>query len=222
MIEKLCKDPMKPCLVVVYLLALCPLCFAEEGNLPPKDHWDSHFKDLQSQLAPLLPDVLEESGMAKDAALAFVDSVPPPSLVEGWQSQVQWNSERSASLLEKMSPAVRKKFLILSYQWVGPSAILRDEVSTHLKVSPDQQEKIRLIYLEFQNRLAPVNRKDFSYGMTAEQTKNFQKASEALEADRDNKILDVLDDQQREAWRKLIGSPSPALESFRLYCETHN
>lgn len=213
---------MRPFFVVVCLLALCTLCLAEEGHLPPKDHWDSHFKDLQSQLAPLLPEVLEEAGMAKDDALAFVKTVPPPALVEGWESQVQWNSERSASLLEKMPPEVREKFLILSYQWVGPSAILRDDVSAHLKVSPDQKEKIRLIYLAFQNRLAPVNRTDFSYGMTPEQTKNFQKASEALAADRDNKLLDVMDNQQQEAWRKLIGPPSPALKAFRIYCETQN
>jgi len=220
--KRLPANPLGPFLVVVCLLALRALCFAECGTLPPKDHWDCHVKDLESQLAPLLPEVLEESGMDRNAALAFVNSVPPPALVDGWENQVQWNSERSASLLEKMPPDVREKFLVLSYQWIGPSAILRDDVSTHLKVSPDQKEKIRLIYLEFQNRLAPVNRKDFSYGMTPEQTKNFQKASEDLAADRDHKILNVLDNQQRAAWRSLIGPPSPSLKTFRIYCQTHN
>lgn len=179
-------------------------------------------KSVLSQLAPLLPDVLQEAGMPADRATAFCERFQNQAMVNTQHGQIDFDSARAAEILAALPEGVRQKFLALTYQWTGPSSLWRDEVADVLVLKPEQQHRVGEIMVGFLVRVAPANRPDFSYGMTPGQFAAYARRTAEIEAGRDRELLALLTSGQRKSWDDLIGPPSAALRKFRDYCAAHN
>lgn len=142
-------------------------------------------------------------------------------MVNTHRGQIDHDYARATEILAALPEGVRKKFLRLSYQWTGPSSLWRDEVAETLALSPDQKSRVGEILVDFLEKVAPANRTDFSYGMTPSQKTSYRARTIEIETERDRRLLDILTPDQRQAWQKLIGSPSKALQDFRDYCAAH-
>ena len=212
--------------LVVFSLTCCALCYAEDKqkSAESSDAIEYALKALRSQLAPLLPGVLIEAGMVDDDAMAFSEKWQSRfgRLVDSGYAQIEWDLKLANEILSDLPIDIRKQYLVLSYQWVGPSAILRDEVAACLKITQRQKEQIQNIYIDFYERLAPKNRSDFSYSMNSSEKKRYIVVTQNLCLDRDKKMLDILEATQKAAWIKLLGSPSDALKQYRQYCDKYN
>lgn len=217
---------MKTSFLVAASMACCALCNANEKHYSVESSHDIEFaiKALKRQIAPLLITVLIEAGMSDPDATAFSEKWQSRSgrLVEGGDAQIEWDLKLANEILSDLPIDIRKQYLVLSYQWVGPSAILRDEVAACLKISQRQKEQIQNIYIDFYERLAPKNRSDFSYSMNSTEKKSYIVVTQNLCLYRDKKMLDILNATQKAAWNKLLGSPSDALKQYRQYCEKYN
>jgi hypothetical protein len=175
-------------------------------------------KQILSQLAPLLPSVLQESGVPESQIGPLCQRFENKGMVNTHRGQIDHDYARAAEILSALPEEVREKFLRLSCQWVGPSALWRDEVAARLVLEPDQMRRIGEVQVEFLERLAPANRPDFSYGMTDAEEKAFRRRTTEIELERDQSLLEILTPIQRQGWQDWIGPESKALREFREYC----
>jgi hypothetical protein len=179
-------------------------------------------KDLLAKLAPLLPNVLIEIGMEQDQAIKICEKYQSFTRVEGHYAQIDYNLEQAQKILSDLPPQFRSEFMRLTYQWVGPSSLLRDEVSEKLLLSRDQRSNVQTVYLDYAEQLAPANRPDFHYKVSTEEEYKYHRRTLEIENKRDIDLLSILTPQQRFAWDNLLGTPSKALANFRDYCEENS
>lgn len=179
-------------------------------------------KMVHARLAPMLPRVLSEAGLPDGEASDFTTRFGNPVMVNTQVGQIDYDFTKATELLAALPKNVREKFLRLSYQWTGPSTLWRDEVAAALALTPDQSRQVAAIVTDSLEQLAPINRPDFSYGMTAEQDSAYRRRTAEIEAERDRRLLGVLSSRQQQAWLELIGPPSKALQNFRDYCAEFN
>jgi hypothetical protein len=207
------------------LLGFLASAYSDEGRrfrIQSEEDLTIARKSVLRELAPLLPDVLREAGMRDDQASALCERFQNVTIVCGGNAQMEHDYARANEILAALPEKARRKFLRLSYQWTGPSSLWRDEVASALSLEPDQQRQIGEILVDFIERLAPANRPDFSYEMTAEQDAAYGRRTAEIEAERDRRLLEVLSPAQRKAWQELIGPKSKALQDFRDYCAKYN
>lgn len=174
-------------------------------------------KALLAQLAPLV--VLREIGMPAEDATLFSDTYMNGAMVEGHEEQVDYNYRHAQRVLTALPAQYSNEFMRLTYQWVGPSALLREEVADAVDLTQEQQRKVQEVYYEFSERIVPANRPDFSYQMTPEERRAYNTRSQQIKNDGDRELLDVLTPDQITKWKELLGAPSPALKEFRDYCD---
>ena len=174
-------------------------------------------KALLSQLAPLI--VLREIGMPAEDATLFSDAYRNAAMVEGHEAQVDYNYRHAQRVLADLPSQYSNEFMRLTYQWVGPSALLREEVADAVELTLEQKKKVQEVFFEYSERIVPANRSDFSYQMTPEERRAYNTRSQQIINDGDRELLDVLTPDQITKWKELLGAPSPALKEFRDYCD---
>ena len=176
-------------------------------------------KALLATLAPLT--VLREIGMPVTEATLFMRAHINGAMVEGHEAQVDYNYRHAQRVLADLPSQYSNEFMRLTYQWVGPSALLREEVANAVDLTLEQKRKVQEVYFEFSERIVPANRSDFSYQMTPEERRAYNTMSQKIKNDGDRELLDVLTPDQITKWKELLGAPSPALEEFRDYCDKY-
>ena len=176
-------------------------------------------KALLAQLAPLI--VLREIGMPAEDASLFSDAYMNGAMVEGHEAQVDYNYRHAQRVLAALPSQYSNEFMRLTYQWVGPSALLRDEVADAVDLTLEQKRKVQEVFFEYSERIVPANRSDFSYQMTPEERRAYNTRSQQIVNDGDRELLNVLTPDQITKWKELLGAPSPALEEFRNYCDKY-
>ncbi|WP_146209408.1 hypothetical protein [Coraliomargarita sinensis] len=217
-------------LILSALLTHVAVCEIEQFVKSPRKYTlnsasEKRYADISlfSERAPILHDVLVECGMSISEAHVFIEQHKPSMvMVEGAHAQAMHNLEQTKKVLEVMDESIREEYSKLTYQWIGPRALLFSEVSSGLGLTESQISKLKSIYYDYFERLAPANRKDFRYGMTKGERKEYSTITKTIEEHRDEELMNVLDDQQIEKWKRLLGEGSEALERFRAYCGKHN
>lgn len=219
-------------LALIFSLFLSPegICEIEQFVKSPRKYTldsqsEKEYADISllSARAPLLQDALIECGMDRTEAQDFLQQHRSPMvLVEGAHAQAKHNLEQTKKVLGAMDDSIREKYRVLTYQWIGPKSLLLNDVSSELMITENQKRKLRSIYYDYFERLAPANRRDFHYGMTEDERKEYSRNTQTIEKHRDEELLNVLNDQQIEKWKNLLGQDSAALERFRAYCEKYN
>ena len=161
---------------------------------------------LLSERPPVSRLVIYECGMPWQDTNKFMEQHRPEwSLVEGAIPQVKYNLKQTNQLLAAMDKNVREEFLRFTYQWVGPRSILRPEVKERLRISNEQEEKLKAIYYDFFERLHVENRVDSSYGMSRKENDDYRAVSRQIEQIRDQEMLGVLSSPQLSEWFRLLG-----------------
>lgn len=174
-------------------------------------------KALLAQLAPLI--ILREIGMPHEEAKLFFETYHNSAMIEGHKAQVDYNYRHAQQVLAALPSQYRDEFMRLTYQWVGPSALLREEVAETVGLTLEQKKKLQEVFFEFSERFVPANRSDFSCQMTPEDRRDYRIRSKEIRNDGDRELLGVLTPDQVDKWDQLLGAPSPSLEWFRNSCD---
>jgi len=175
-------------------------------------------KALLAQLAPLI--VLREMGMPIEDATRFMRDHINGAMVEGHEAQIDYNYRHAQRVLADLPTQYSNAFMRLTYQWVGPSSLLRKEVAQEIDLTLEQKKNVQSVYFDYVERMAPANRSDFSYQMTPDERGAYHERTKQIHSDRDRALLDVLTPNQLEIWNSMVGENSPALESFRQSLNT--
>lgn len=173
---------------------------------------------VMGEQVPPLFDVLRECGMSDAEILAWNKARGPVEvIVEGWEAQAESDAAEAEALLASLPVKARARFLRLTYQWVGPIALWRDEVARQLGLTPDQRRKVQRLCIDGAERLAPANRSDGCGSVSEDPEGNaaYNRFTEQICRSRDTALLGVLTPEQRKAWRRLLGKPSGALQQIR-------
>jgi hypothetical protein len=90
---------------------------------------------------------------------------------------------------------------------MGVRAFSDKDVQTALKVTDEQKEQIKSITDEYNKERAELMRSAFTPGEqpSEEDRKKMQEKSAALRKDAEDKIAAKLQDEQKKAWKDLIG-----------------
>ena len=121
-------------------------------------------------------------------------------------------------MLAVLTPDQRTRLKQLELQQSGPAALLREEAAD-LKLTPDQQVAIRTLIDEAAATMrTAMSELSTQRGQNAAGTELFntlREKSAVINAQRDEKILAVLSDAQRQQWQTLLGPKGPDLTAFR-------
>jgi hypothetical protein len=120
----------------------------------------------------------------------------------------KFDDETRKAAAEVLKPEQAKRLKQIERQMAGVYAFLDEEVAKEMKLTDDQKGKLMGIITELQKeitKLAKENLGEISFD--SKKTIAHIKAAQILTtAARDN-IVEVLTDDQRKAWKELIGEP---------------
>lgn len=100
-----------------------------------------------------------------------------------------------------------KRLHQINYQYMGIRAFSDKEVQSALKLTDDQKESIKSIADEYNRERMEIMRGAFQPGErpSEEDRKKMQDKTNALQKDAEEKIAAKLTDEQKKAWKDLIG-----------------
>jgi len=129
-------------------------------------------------------------------------------LTEKMAKSVEENKKAIEGVL---TPEQAKRAGQINYQVMGIRAFSNKDVQTALKMSDDQKEKIKTVYEAYQKDARELGggRGGFGGGKPTDEeakkaTEN-RKKSEALRAEAEEKIVTSMSDEQKKAWKDMIG-----------------
>ena len=121
------------------------------------------------------------------------------------------SEEARAALKEILKPEQAKRLRQIELQQQGPMAFNDPEVQSTLKLTDEQKEKVKTVGQEMQSQMREL----FQGGG---QGGDFEKAREkmtSLRKEATEKVLGLLNDDQKRSWKELTGEPFEVKFEFR-------
>jgi len=101
----------------------------------------------------------------------------------------------------------QKRFRQLELQSMGPRALSRRDVAEELKLTKEQQDKIRSIQQQaLQEQQAAMQGVDFQ-NATPEDRQKFREKMEGIAKATSDKITALLTEEQKKSWTAMLGEP---------------
>lgn len=137
------------------------------------------------------------------------------------EEQRKEREEKLAKLTEETKKAVEgvleskqaKRLSEINYQLMGFAAFTNKEVQEKLKIDDTQKEKLKAISEEYTKDSAELRRDAPRFGRPGQQPSDedrqkmeeYNKKRDALRKEAEDKATGVLNDEQRKAWKELLG-----------------
>jgi hypothetical protein len=133
-----------------------------------------------------------------------IADLKPEQREKEMQSHRQKSHEKLAALLEKTLKAEQlERLRQLELQQQGPFALGRPELVKELKITVEQRKQFMGVVQEMQRKIEPLMREAQSGGNPEEIRPKVMK----IRKDHEARILAILNDAQKQQWKKLLGKP---------------